>query len=367
MQSSSFNSLRRAIVPVGKLILCALLQSEFLDRVSLAQTTIGGVVYVGNYGGAESGAGSTVVPFSRLTDDINEGGVSGAIIVVDPNTGQLTTLTDFPDLHTFNIAFDQSSEEQFNPYAGAVDALNVVWYGEDESESVEDSISDWQAAEAMRISDWYFTGIERARPRPDPSRWTEDSNPGLRSATNKSRQRHNGIGILYGLRAIEREDFLKFYGTGGILGTVKSDTIADNHVMGPAIGLVWIKSYGPWTARMKGLVSVGFNSGEIDQDNSIGQEFVPGALNRPRFAQPSTSSNRYSHDELSPNGELRAEANLRITEHVTFAINWSGIAVDNALQAEDRVRYYLPDMGIVDPGNQRLLVHHFFCGIEMVR
>jgi hypothetical protein len=283
------------------------------------------------------------------------------------NTGSLTTMTDFEDLHTFNVAFD-GGDDSGSPYSGAIDALNVVWYGDgEEKEDTEGSLSDWRSAEALRMLDWYRTGIDKNAAASSNGSWPDDPNPPPGSHGRPPRKRRNGIGLLYGLRMIEREDPFFMYGTGGIIGDFRSQTIADNHVMGPALGMIWLKTRGPLTTKLQGLVSMGFNSGEVDQENSIGVELVPGATNRLLNAQPSYSSHRYSHDEFSPNGELRAEANLQITETVAFAINWSGIAINNALLADDRVRFYLPDMGFRDPGDQRLIVHHFFCGIEVVR
>ena len=59
-----------------------------------------------------------------LPDDINENGVPGAVIVQHPD-GSLTTLTDFGDLHEFNIAFERlevHSRTNYGRRRGAVDA-----------------------------------------------------------------------------------------------------------------------------------------------------------------------------------------------------------------------------------------------------
>ena len=50
--------------------------------------------------------------FFRLSDDIDEGGVPGAVIVVDPLTGQVTTVTDFDDFHEFTIPYPTFHEHQ---------------------------------------------------------------------------------------------------------------------------------------------------------------------------------------------------------------------------------------------------------------
>lgn len=50
--------------------------------------------------------------FLRLADDINENGIPGAVVVVDPQTGQTTTVTDFDDLHEFSIPYPTFHEHQ---------------------------------------------------------------------------------------------------------------------------------------------------------------------------------------------------------------------------------------------------------------
>jgi hypothetical protein len=315
-------------------------------------------------------SGNSIVPYVgnyRISDDASGNGIFGSVVIVDPATGQLTVLTDFDDLHTFSIGFDRASMSQI-PYSGAIDVINVAWFGDDQTnEEQERTLASWQSAAALRISDWQATGIDgETRPRLNDA-WAAEPNPPPPVAPEFVGKKQNGIGLIYGVRMFEREDSQAMYASGGILGTVTSETVADNHIMGPAAGLVWIKTRGRWTARLQGLVSVGFNAGSVEQTNQVGAELVPGATNRLLYAQPTESAHHDSFDEFSPSGELRAEANYRITENVTFAINWSGVAIENALEAENRRRDYLPDFGLNDPGNQRLLVHNFFCGIEMLR
>jgi hypothetical protein len=354
LQHISFVDIRRRGV-----LICAVLMSAFGGGPAWAQS-----IYVGNYGDTSN---NTNFPFVRITDDINENGIPGAVLIVDPTSGNVTTLTDFGDLHTFDIAYDRVSVDQI-PYSGALDVINVVWFGDDQrDEGVEHSLASWQAAEALRISDWLALGIAGGARSSDAGLGAEDPNPAPQLAPELVGRKKNGVGLIYGMRMFERGDFQSLFATGGILGSLQSETVAANHIMGPAAGLTWIKTRGRWTARLQGLVSVGFNSGSVEQNSRIAAELVPGATNRLLYAQPTEAAHHDSFDEFSPSGELRAEANYRISKNVTFAINWSGVAVDNWLEAEGRMRFYLPDFGLVDPGNQRLLVHNFFCGIEMVR
>ena len=96
--------------------------SDYLNYVAGAAigTQGGPALYVGNYGqstesGPPSGTTNTVPTFTflRMADDINENGIPGAIaiaVTVQTPSGpvtEFTTLTDFGDLHEFNIAFER--------------------------------------------------------------------------------------------------------------------------------------------------------------------------------------------------------------------------------------------------------------------
>ena len=322
------------------------------DRSDHAQLTFGG---------------NSFLPIARIVDGINQDGIPGAIVYFDSATGSSTFLTDFGDLHQFNIAFDRASLGQM-PYSGALDMIDVVWLGDDQGdENVEHSLAAWQAAEALRLSDWQLTGVDGGARSAVRDSGRDDPNPPPTLAPEFVGKKRNGIGLIYGMRMFDREEWQTFSAHGGILGSTRSETTASNQIAGPAAGLVWIKTSGRWTARLQGLASIGFNSGSVEQNSSFGVELVPGATNRLLYAQPLNSAHHDSFDEFSPSGELRAELNYRITESVTLAINWSGVTVENALEVENRMRYYAPDFGLVDPGNQRLLVHNVFCGVEMMR
>jgi hypothetical protein len=240
--------------------------------------------------------------------------------------------------------------------------------GEEETsaEENENTIVVWQAAEALRIRDWAKTGMDGGAAPLDRIA-SEEPSPVPHTLARAVRTRNNGIGIIYGLRTIDRQDSYSVSAVGGIIETFYLDTVAENHIIGPQVGLVWLKTRGRWSARLQGMASMGFNYGDVQQDGQIGPELIPGALNRPLFARPTEFAHKDPHNEFSPNGELRAEAIYRITNRITFAVDWSGVVIDNALESQERVRLALPDMGLIDRANQRTFVHNFFCGIEMVR
>jgi hypothetical protein len=62
-----------------------------------------------------------------------------------------------------------------------------------------------------------------------------------------------------------------------------------------------------------------------------------------------------------------AEAGLQLTKHSALKFAWSALLLDNVFLSDNRTKYFLPDMGLVDPGNQHLMLQYFICGIEVVR
>jgi hypothetical protein len=408
MQSHKFNFIRRALSGISSLMLCAdfcslaLAQGtdgysnlgfgnvhvnfetpsgymsgfrDYLNFVSGASTgtQIGPVAYVGNYGGVSEPDtdGDSSINFIRLTDDIDENGVFGAavIVTIGPNGEPLiTTLTDFDDLHTFNIAFDEIGIALQRGYQTS-DVGGVLWVYEEEgtyrnaeqvsAEQAEDAITSI-ALDASTIRRGTGSRVVGVRARV-PSRFVPQFSKYAEG------RRGGGVGITYGYSEFNLFDRFYFEGNGGILGRTYSDTRSENWVTGPQAGLVALKSFGPLTLYAHGVAVAGINDVEMMQTNGIGTEMIPGAVNRPLYAQPTYSENAATSDEFTPAGMLWAEAGLQITKNSTIRVAWSGIFVDNVALSQDRVRYYLPDMGFRDPGNQHFIQQLFFCGIEVVR
>ena len=279
---------------------------------------------------------------------------------------QPTTLTDFDDLHSLNVPFGSLTLAQRRGLR-SLDVAAVHWFGDNEAESAEtgDGRATSQAAAAL----WYFSrrvdnGYDTihsqraaaAPPRslvvPQFTRFAQD-------------HRQDGVGFVYGYRELGVWDQSGF-NTDGVL-RMRSTTITENWVTGPQLGVAAFKRYGPLSFYAHGLVVAGLNDGTVQQSNRIGEELVPGALNRPLYANPVDSEYAESHDDLVPTSLFWAETGLQLTENTSVKLAWSALFVDNILFADDRTRYFLPDMGLRDPGNQSLFYQTFFCGVEMVR
>ncbi|MGD9635659.1 MAG: hypothetical protein AB7G28_18310 [Pirellulales bacterium] len=328
------------------------------------------MAYVGNYGGNAVETSDTV-SFFRISDDSANSGVPGSIVIVQngPDGAEhFSTLTDFGDLHTFNIAFNEVSVAQQSG-ARAFDAGGVVWlYEEGGVRPDPDEVAAERTEIAVKNRPLEPTSVRRGTgSKVIAIRAAEPFQ--LRPAYSKFAAGHRraGIGLLYGYHEFGLFNQFSFLAEGGILGRTYSDTRSNNWVTGPFSGLVAHRSFGPINFYGHALGVLGLNDGDIQQTNGIGTELIPGALNRLLYAQPTYSSHRESIDGVSPTGVLWAEVGLQITERSSLKFAWTATYVNDILMSQDRVRYYLPDMGFRDPGEQDFLQQFFYCGVEMVR
>ncbi|MGD9633077.1 MAG: BBP7 family outer membrane beta-barrel protein [Pirellulales bacterium] len=294
----------------------------FRDYVNyLAGATIGTqygpLVYVGNYGGVPEpdidSDQDVTIPFFRLTDDLDEDGIPGAIIIVTPD-GLLTTLTDFDDLHRFNIAFDQVQVR---------------------------SRTEMSGVEAM---------------------WTHE----LTNRHYMAKHQNNHVELGMGARFLRLKDEFGFLADGGILGRTFSDTRIDNNIVGPQVRASWINQRERWRLSSTASAVFGYNTQNWRQQNGIGTELVPGGLNRLLYAQPTYSQHGLTFDQFSPIGELRLEAAYYLTQAFALKVGYTGMYVGNVKRAATSVRYYLPDMGYRNSGNQELISNGVDFGIEFV-
>jgi hypothetical protein len=110
----------------------------------------------------------------------------------------------------------------------------------------------------------------------------------------------------------------------------------------------------------------GYNTQNWGQENGIGSELVPGATNRLLYAQPTYSQHGLTFNQFSPVGELRFETAYYLTQAFALKAGYTGMYVGNIKRAATSVRYYLPDMGYRNSGNQELISNGVDLGIEFV-
>lgn len=279
-------------------------------------TQVGPVAYVGNYGGMNEDDidDDPEITFFRLTDDLNGNFIFGSTVIIDPITGQISVLTDYGDLHTFNIAFDQV-----------------------------------QVRTRTKVS-----GVE--------AMWTHE----LTNRHYQAKHQNNHFELSAGARFLELDDRFNFIANGGILGLTTSDTRFQNNIVGPQVRAKWVNQRQRWRLTGQSSFLFGYNTQNWDQENGIGFELVPGATNRLLYAQPTYSKHGLSFGQFSPVGELRLEAAYYVTQAFALKAGYTGMYVGNIKRAATSVRYYLPDMGYRNSGNQELISNGVDLGIEFV-
>jgi hypothetical protein len=303
----------------------------------------------------------------RLADDIDSPGTWGSNLVVDPVTGQLLMFTDFDDLHTFNVFFDEMITGA-GEGAGAIDALAVVWIAEPTNAKNGESpgvLPQWSSA--LRTRNWQASGFTGGTLRGDDADglWRQLIIDDEEFAVPQ--RIDNRLGFAYGVGTIALDGLRQIYGRGSILGDTVWATGTQNQIIGPKTGVVWQRRLGKWTLDSQALTILGANASRISNRGVIGIERLPGALNRPLYARQTSYTEDSSHVNLSPAGELRAALNYELSKSVTFRAVWSTLVVGNVLNATDE----LPDAENlnlrfrVDASGYAL--HQLFCGIQYLR
>jgi hypothetical protein len=343
---------------------------DYLDypAVEPIETPSGLITYVGNYEGyVEPGSNSGSINFVRLADDVNENGIPGVIIIIDPVSGRLTTMTDFSDLHTFNVAYNDlafQSQRGLRSY----DVGAVYWLYEEIPERDDgDALSARRAANNIESLNRSIDGAHGTSQAPivvvAPAR-APVVPQFTRFAANR---RSGGFGLVYGYRQFVVRDRAGIDASGGIFGRLYTRTDTENSTTGPQVGLVAFQRFGPLSFYAHGLLVASWNEGNVEQSNGFGAQLVPGATNRLLYAQPTNSNFQDPRSGLVPAGVFWAETGLQLTQNSALKFSWSALFLDNIFLSDNRTRYFLPDMGLTDPGNQNLFVHNFFCGIEIIR
>jgi hypothetical protein len=272
----------------------------------------GPMLYVGNYGATSEADDDEDIPFFRLADDIDEDGTPGAGFVLDPDGNIILLFTDFDDLHTFNVFFD------------SVLVRNVT---------------RTDGVEAM---------------------WTHD----LTNQHHMAKHKNNRLTASWGARFLQLYDQFRIDAEGSLLGRSNWDTSFTNNVVGPQVGLQWVNQRQRWRLQSDARFLFGYNIANWDQIGLMGEELIPGALNRPLYARPTAFSHGLREQEFSPVGELRVHASYHFTRAFALNFGYTGSYLGNIRRAAPSVRYRLPDFGYVDTGGENILINGFDLGVE---
>jgi hypothetical protein len=290
---------------------------DYLNAVAWAQigTQGGPMLYVGNYGGIIDDDDDDADPDTfRLADDIDEDGISGSGVVLNADGTIDFIFTDFDDLHEFNIFFD-----------------NVTIRNVTETDGVE---LMWQ----HHITNNHYM----------------------------AKHQNNRLTISGGARFLRLYDQFRVDAEGSILGRSFWDTSFTNNIVGPQVGLNWVNQRQRWRLSAETRFMFGYNTANWDQVGLMGEELIPGALNRPLYARPTAFSDGLVENEFSPIGELRVHASYHVTKAAALKFGYTGAYLGNIRRAAPSVRYALPSMGYVDTDGEDFLINGFDLGLEFV-
>lgn len=148
------------------------------------------------------------------------------------------------------------------------------------------------------------------------------------------------------------------------------ESIAENHVVGPQIGLRWFKKQGRWTLSSEGRFMAGLNYQNIHQQATIGPNLNPGsgATFYPRVLGPTTATYSDYSREFSPAIELRLEGRYQITRAISFHAGWTGIWMDGIARGSSTIDYAMPAMGIdMSRNREDILMNGLTLGFDVNR
>ena len=278
----------------------------------------GPILYVGNYGRVDEDDdiddGAITIVFFRLADDLDGDLIPASGFLVDPVTGAITQFHDFDDLHQFNVAFT--------------------------SVTVRNTTST-RGIEAM---------------------WSHQ----LTNRHYQAKNQNNHLELFYGARFLRLYDSFEFVGLGSILGRTAIATSMTNQIVGPQVGLKWVNQRQRWRLSADTRFMFGYNVQDWDMVAGVGEELIPGALNRPLFAQPTWVARGLQQEDFSPVGELRLQTSYYLTQSVALNLGYTGMFVGNIRRAAPTVQYSLPEPGYREAGTQDLIVNGVDMGIEIV-
>jgi hypothetical protein len=122
---------------------------------------------------------------------------------------------------------------------------------------------------------------------------------------------------------------------------------AENHIVGPQVGLRWQTTRARWTFNTEGRFAAGFNSTNFLQHSLVGDGIrAAAAMFTPAYTSAVSASNSATQQAFSPMAELRVEAEYKITSTISLRAGWTGMWVGNVARADNVVVYNWGDMGI---------------------
>jgi hypothetical protein len=249
-----------------------------------------------------------------------------------------------------------------------LDLVNVVWISDpnESGPAPEDFFQPTSTSGPLSTRDFYSVGPAGGITAPfDYPSVAAVRFPGGDAVYRE--QWPNGTGIVYGVRILNERNRFDITGSGGVLGLTHVGTRADNLIVGPQIGLVQMKSSGPFALLLNGTLVAAYNGGQISQEGYMGEDLTPGRHNHPLYLRPFEFESLAEAPGFSAGAEIVAQASVRLTRSSAIRVGWSGVFVGNRMDSPDWIVFRLPGMGLRDPGRESLFVRDLYVAIEWVR
>jgi hypothetical protein len=156
---------------------------------------------------------------------------------------------------------------------------------------------------------------------------------------------------------------------------------ADNHIIGPQVGVHWFKKQGRWTLSSEGRFMAGLNCQNVHQQINLGPDLNSGGISgngsntgskptpyTPTMMAPTSATDSAYARVFTPLVELRLEGRYQITSALSFHAGWTGFWMDNIARANGLVNYTVPLMGInMAENKQNVLVNGLTIGFDINR
>lgn len=181
------------------------------------------------------------------------------------------------------------------------------------------------------------------------------------------KEQNNRFSIAGGVRFLSLRDTFYFEGKGDVLGRTYADTRAYNQIVGPQVRAMWSRQLPHrFFMNLDGRFMFGYNIQNQKQTGAIGEDLVPGGLNRPAGAQPNAFATSLSKNSFSPTAEFRAEGGYQLTSAIALKLGYNATYIDHITRASQTVRWRLPDMGLLEGGNQGIFINGVNFGLELI-
>jgi hypothetical protein len=193
--------------------------------------------------------------------------------------------------------------------------------------------------------------------------WTHD----LTNNHYMAKNQNNRLRLGAGARFLRLHDRFRVDALGSILGDSFWDTTITNQIVGPQLALQWINQRQRWRFNADGRILFGYNVADWSQEGLMGEDLIPGAINRPLYARPTAFAHGLQEEDFSPVAELRFQSSYHVTSSFALKLGFTSTYAGGIRRAAPSVRYRLPNMGYnEDAGTQTLFVNGVDFGVEFV-